>query len=144
MRVFDQMSLRTRFARLRQRHGVSIGVFEQEYEDDEGDGDLYDVTLMTTEHSPTNASGPVVLFSDTEVLLDNQAGRSVFVTRACSMTREDSRGPSASGASKGIRVEAYVSSLAAPRAATSTSAHGRRGRYRYFRGLQARHGSDQR
>jgi hypothetical protein len=48
-------------------------------EDDEEDDDLYGVTLMTTdEHSFTGASGPVVLFSDTEVLLDNQAGRSVF------------------------------------------------------------------
>jgi hypothetical protein len=33
MRVFDQMSLRTRFARLRQKHGVSIGVFKQEYDE---------------------------------------------------------------------------------------------------------------
>jgi uncharacterized membrane protein YgcG len=33
MRVFDQMSLRTRFAHLRQKHGVSIGVFKQEYDE---------------------------------------------------------------------------------------------------------------
>jgi hypothetical protein len=33
MRVFDQMPLRTRFARLKQRQGVSIGVFKQEYDE---------------------------------------------------------------------------------------------------------------
>jgi hypothetical protein len=30
MRVFDQMALRTKFSQLKQRHGVSIGVFKQE------------------------------------------------------------------------------------------------------------------
>jgi hypothetical protein len=32
MRVFDRISLRTKFARLKQRHGVSIGVFKQEHD----------------------------------------------------------------------------------------------------------------
>jgi hypothetical protein len=78
-------------------------------EDHDADDDLYDVTLMTTEHSPTDASGPVVLFSDTEVLLDNQAGRSVFRNaRLLTDTRRLERPiciGGVDGSSKGIRVE---------------------------------------
>jgi hypothetical protein len=58
---------------------------------------------------PTDASGPVVLFSDTEVLLDNQAGRSVFRNaRLLTDTRRLERPICIGGvdeSSKGIRVE---------------------------------------
>jgi nitrogen fixation protein len=80
-------------------------------EDDEADDDIYDVTLMTKdEHSPADASGPVVLFSDTEVLLDNQAGRSVFRNPGLLTDLRKLKTPiyigGVDGSSKGIRVDA--------------------------------------
>jgi hypothetical protein len=63
--------------------------------------------MTTEEHSPADVSGPVVMFSDTEVLLDNQTGRSVFRNPGLLTDMKKLKKPicigGVDGSSKGIR-----------------------------------------
>ena len=51
-------------------------------EDDTTDEDIYDSTVFMLDNAVETQTSTAVLFSATEVLLDNQAGRSVFKTRS--------------------------------------------------------------